>query len=370
MDLIGAARPSIADPFLPEKISQGREDEIRECIGCNICRAANNEGVPLRCTQNPTIGEEWRRAGHPERIARKTSEERILIVGAGPAGLECALALGRRGYEVMLADAERMIGGRVVKEASLTGLSQWIRVGDYRQHMLGKLANVAIFRESRMTAQETLEAEVQHIVVATGSRWRRDGVGGVMAQSADLADDGSILTPDDVFADVPVGRKIMIYDDEHYFMGGALAETLVQKGHDVTLVTTMPVVSSWTMMTDEQFSIQKRLLELGVELVLCRQLRKAGLETATLACTYSGREETIGFDCLILVTGRLPDDELYQELVLEPERLKGARVCSVERIGDCLAPSSIADAVFSGHRYARELGVVQKNDAIRRERPI
>jgi dimethylamine/trimethylamine dehydrogenase len=173
-----------------------------------------------------------------------------------------------------------------------------------------------------------------------------------------------------VFADVPVGRKIMIYDDEHYFMGGALAETLVQKGHEVTLVTTMPVVSSWTMMTDEQFSIQKRLLELGVELVLCRQLRKAGLETATLACTYSGREETIGFDCLILVTGRLPDDELYQELVLEPERLKGARVCSVERIGDCLAPSSIADAVFSGHRYARELGVVQKDDAIRRERPI
>jgi len=61
IDIIGAARPTIADPFLPNKIREGREDEIRECIGCNICRSANNEALPLRCTQNPTIGEEWRR---------------------------------------------------------------------------------------------------------------------------------------------------------------------------------------------------------------------------------------------------------------------------------------------------------------------
>ena len=69
-DFIGAARPSIADPFLPLKIREGRADEIRECIGCNICRAANNEAVPLRCTQNPTMAEEWRQGWHPERIAR------------------------------------------------------------------------------------------------------------------------------------------------------------------------------------------------------------------------------------------------------------------------------------------------------------
>ncbi len=69
LDFIGAARPSIADPFLPRKIDEGREDEIRECIGCNICRSGNNEAVPIRCTQNPTMGEEWRRGWHPERIA-------------------------------------------------------------------------------------------------------------------------------------------------------------------------------------------------------------------------------------------------------------------------------------------------------------
>ena len=90
MDLIGAARPSIADPFLPFKIDNGLSDEIRECIGCNICVTGDTRFVPIRCTQNPTMGEEWRRDWHPEIIAPKKSNDDILIVGAGPAGLEAA----------------------------------------------------------------------------------------------------------------------------------------------------------------------------------------------------------------------------------------------------------------------------------------
>jgi len=73
--------PSIADPFLPRKINEGREHEIRECIGCNICISSWHDGVPVRCTQNPTAGEEWRRGWHPERFEAPSSESRILIVG-------------------------------------------------------------------------------------------------------------------------------------------------------------------------------------------------------------------------------------------------------------------------------------------------
>ena len=80
LDLIGAARPSIADPFLPNKIESGREDEIRECIGCNICYSGFHENVPIRCTQNPTMGEESRRGWHPENIAEKKSEDSVLVV--------------------------------------------------------------------------------------------------------------------------------------------------------------------------------------------------------------------------------------------------------------------------------------------------
>ena len=123
-DFIGAARPSIADPFLPNKINEGREDEIRECIGCNMCRAANNEAVHLRCTQNPTMGEEWRRGWHPARIAAKHQDQKVLVVGAGPAGLEAALALGQRGYDVTLAEKSNALGGRLLNEVALAGLGK------------------------------------------------------------------------------------------------------------------------------------------------------------------------------------------------------------------------------------------------------
>ena len=92
------------------------------CIGCNICRAANNEGVGLRCTQNPTMGEEWRRGWHPERIAVYPRREKALVIGGGPAELEAALTLGRRGLEVALAEAGDTFGGRLLREATLPGL--------------------------------------------------------------------------------------------------------------------------------------------------------------------------------------------------------------------------------------------------------
>src|SRR4030095_5907122 len=97
---------------------------LRECIGCNVCIASDYYGVPLRCTQNPTMGEEWRRDWHPEIITPKPSSETVLIVGAGPAGLECARALGQRGYEVHLAEATEDLGGRVLQAAEVTGLNE------------------------------------------------------------------------------------------------------------------------------------------------------------------------------------------------------------------------------------------------------
>ena len=343
-DFIGAARPSIADPFLPAKIREGRADEIRECIGCNICRSANNEGAHLRCTQNPTIAEEWRQGWHPERIpAAKPAS--VLVVGGGPAGLEAALSLGRRGLTVTLAEAGTQLGGRTLRESTLPGLSTWIRVRDWRAHMIGKLPNVQVFPGSRMTATDIADFGADHVVLATGSRWRRDGIG--VAGMDPLSLPGA-LTPDDIFAGAPVAGPVVIYDDEHYFTGGALAERLRAEGHEVTLVTPHATASSWTAMTDEQGFVQARLLRLGVRLELSTMLTGQTAGTVDLACAYTGAPRSIPCGALILVTGRLPVDDLHRDLA--------ALGITAERVGDCLQPSTIADAVHSAHRFARNFG--------------
>lgn len=344
-DFIGAARPSIADPFLPAKIREGREDEIRECIGCNICRAANNEGVGLRCTQNPTMGEEWRRGWHPERIAVYSRREKALVIGGGPAGLEAALTLARRGLEVTLAEASDQFGGRLLREATLPGLQTWMRVRDWRLHMLGKLAKVDLYPASRMTAADVAGFGADHVVLATGSHWRRDAVGVYAVRPLHLPD---ALTPDDILAGAPVAGPVLVYDDEHYFMAGALAEKLAAAGHEVHYVTTAAVASSWTVMTNEQDFLQARLIEAGVTIHPLKALQAHGNGIATLACVYTGRTEPLPCATLILATGRLPDNALADDLA--------AAGIPVARVGDCLTPSSIADAVHSAHRFARLLG--------------
>ncbi len=344
-DFIGAARPSIADPFLPIKIREGREDEIRECIGCNICRAANNEGVGLRCTQNPTMGEEWRRGWHPERIAVYPKREKALVIGGGPAGLEAALTLGRRGLEVTLAESLGAFGGRLVREASLPGLATWLRVRDWRLTMLAKLPNVQLYPGSRMGSEDVTAFGADHVVLATGSHWRRDGVGVNAIRPLSLT---NALTPDDVFAGAKVTGPVVIYDDEHYFMGGALAEKLAAEGHDVHLVTTAPVASAWTVLTNEQDFIQSRLIATGVSIHASKALISGNNNEVRLACIYSGREEPMSCATLILVTGRLPEAALWDVLTANGVR--------ATRVGDCLTPSSVADAVYSAHRHARLLG--------------
>ncbi len=359
LDFIGAARPSIADPFLPAKIRDGREDEIRECIGCNICRAANNEAVPLRCTQNPTMGEEWRRGWHPVRIESKVSEKRVLVVGAGPAGLEAALALGQRGYEVHLAEASRDLGGRLLFEHRLPGLSTWIRVRDHREHMLSWLANVSIYRESRLTAQDVVDFSADHVVIATGSRWRRDGIGTARETPIQISSDTSMITPDDLD---DLKDPILVYDDDNYFMGGALAERLRLEGHHVIYATTQPIASAWTQMTDEQYLVEEGLVSIGVDVRVSHTLQGADRTLAIFRHVLSKEPTTIAFGTLLMVTGRVPQDDLYADL----RAMNGAPPFTA--IGDCFSPSHIADAVYAGHRFAREFDQSEPQQ-LRRERP-
>jgi dimethylamine/trimethylamine dehydrogenase len=356
IDLIGAARPSIADPYLPKKIEEGRVDDIRECIGCNICVSGDMTISPIRCTQNPTMGEEWRKGWHPERIQPALQPSRVLVVGGGPAGLEAARALGQRGYEVSLADARRELGGRVTREARLPGLAEWARVRDWRVGQIGKLNNVSVYLDSALAAQDVLDFGAEHVVLATGCHWRRDGFGRSNGLGIPgLADNARVFTLDDLMdGRFPEGR-VTVFDDDGFYYASVAAELLRERGCEVAYVTPEDSIAPWSVNTLDYRHIRRRMAKLGIEAIVSHNI--AGFEGSTLTLENTWDEQRIERPCdaVITVTSRLPDDALYQDLLQRQADWADAGIRSVRCIGDAEAPGLIAHAVYAGHRYAREL---------------
>jgi dimethylamine/trimethylamine dehydrogenase len=369
LDLIGAARPSIADPFLPRKINEGREQDIRECIGCNICISSWHDSVPVRCTQNPTIGEEWRRGWHPERIARAGSDASVLIVGAGPAGLECALSLGRRGYEVSVAEAAEDIGGRLRFETRLPGLAQWGRVLDWRRGQLEKLGNVNIYRGNRLSAAEVLELGNTHVVIATGSRWARL-LYSPLEIPLGLLEGPGVFTPDDVAAGATIEGPVVVYDFDNYYMGSVLAEHLARSGNAVSYVTPAGHASAWTIMSNEQPQTHRMLAAHGIALHTLTRVTGFTPGEVTLANQFTSAQVRMPCRSLLIVGARFGADALYTQLQERAAQFDDAGIRSVTRIGDALAPGAIVHAVYSGHRYAEELDADPHSLACRRDAPL
>ena len=357
IDIIGAARPSIADPFLPRKIEEGRLDDIRECIGCNVCVSGDNTVSPIRCTQNPSMGEEWRKGWHPERIAPARKPAKVLVVGAGPAGLEAARALGQRGFEVSLAEASKELGGRVSREARLPGLAEWARVRDWRTGQINKMPNVATYLDSRLEAADVLEFGAEHVVIATGARWRRDGFGRSHGLGIEgFADNAAVFTPDDLMdGRVPEG-EVVVFDDDGGYHATVLAELLARAGCRVHFVTPEDVVAPWGQFTLEYRHVRKRLAELGVGIHVSKTVAGYSGRTLCLQDAWSEAPLELDADAVVSVTARLPEDRLFLSLREREADWNDAGLVSARRIGDCEAPGLIAHAVYAGHALAQGLG--------------
>jgi dimethylamine/trimethylamine dehydrogenase len=279
----------------------------------------------------------------------------VLVVGAGPAGLEAARVAAMRGYEVALAEGGNELGGRVRKERKLPGLSAWGRVADYRTFQLSQLANVETYRDSMLSVDDILSFGFEHVALATGSRWRADGVGRFNLRPIQIAEDASVFTPDDLMEGRIPGGRVVIYDDDHYYMASVLAELLLHAGASVTIVTPSSMVSDFTQLTLEQKFIQRRLLEAGAILKLTHGLSAAERDHVKLACIYTGRPAEVEADTVVMVTARLPNETLHGQLKARERDWAGHGIKTVAVIGDCLAPGTIAHAVHSGHRFGREL---------------
>ncbi|MGL4526783.1 MAG: FAD-dependent oxidoreductase, partial [Aestuariivirga sp.] len=364
LDFVGAARPSIADPFLPRKIDENRIEDIRECIGCNICVTGDMTMSLSRCTQNSSFMEEWRKGWHPERMPAKKTDTRVLVIGAGPAGLSAAHRVGLRGYEVALAEAGTELGGRVARECRLPGLSAWGRVRDYRAGQIGKMTNVNVYRDSRLTAEDVLGFGFEHVAVATGATWRRDGIARYNLLPIAIDPAMPVFTPDDIMDGKRPSGHVVVYDDDHYYMGSVLAELLVQAGCRVTFLTPAARAAEWSFNTLEQGLIQARLIESGIDVRTNRGLAAIAAGGVTAACSYTGRESEIACDAVVLVTARLPEDGLYLDLTARAAEWADHGLRSVKLVGDANAPAAIAWATYAGHRYAEELDAPDRGDAL------
>lgn len=380
-DIIGCARPSIADPFLPQKVQEGRYDDIRVCIGCNVCISRwEIGGPPMICTQNATAGEEYRRGWHPEKFRQTKSKDSVLIVGAGPSGSEAARVLMESGYTVHLTDTAEKIGGHLNQVTTLPGLGEWSYHRDYRETQINKL--VKKNRESQvalgqkpMTADDVLQYGADKVIIATGSSWNTDGTNCLTHEPIPGADASlpDQLSPEQVMeGKKQIGKRVVILNADTYFMAPSLAEKLATNGHEVTIVSGVHL-AHYMHFTLEYPNMMRRLHELNVEELgdhFCSRIEPGRLEIYNVwgdgsKRTYRGpgvsprnantTHRWLEFDSLILVTGRHSECKLWNELKARESEWAENDIKGMYLIGDAEAPRLIADATFTGHRVAREI---------------
>lgn len=359
-DIIGMARPSIADPFLPRKIEEGRYEDIRECIGCNICVSRwEKGGPPIWCTQNTTAGEEYRRGWHPEFFPKTNNPEpSIMVVGAGPAGLECAMVLGKRGYEtVQLVDAADSVGGHLNWVSKLPGFGTWKRVVDWRKTQIDVHTKVGIELNNRLSYEDILSYGAEHVIFATGSHWDTTGMSAPIHDfvAGANASKPEIVTPDQYcVGNKPAGKRVVVVDHDAYYMGSALAILLAERGHEVTYLTHNESVGPYLRFTLEEQRVHMKLMELGVKLVPQSFALSVEGGVVTAMDKWTAEQREYPYDSVMMITFRASDCAIYDKLQANPGAMKEAGIKSIHLIGDAHTPGMIAQSTFSGARLARE----------------
>jgi len=327
------------------------------------------------CTQNATTGEEYRRGWHPERFELTKAPCSVLVVGGGPAGMECARVLGERGYVVHLREADAELGGHWKNVVKLPRVNEWSRVITYRQIQLAKLKNVEVHLGiGKMTVDEVLNYGADKVVIATGSHWWGNGVGpGTGAIPG--ADDSlpHVLTPFQVVKGKPVpGKRVLILDGEGHFLGISLAEMMADLGKEVTYVSGASEVAEYGVFTLEVGNNKRMLFEKNVRVY--RDHWASSIEAGKVRLSYSykfgpdllgptpgvvprrdnGGEFDVDADAVILVTSRYSDDSLWRDVRRRRAEWRSNDIQDVYRIGDCKVPAQCNQVIWDGHRLARE----------------
>ena len=348
-DMVAMTRTMIADPEFPNKVRQGREDEVYHCIRANQgCISRVFRGHAVACTVNPATGREALLGlGTAEKAG---SPRRWLVVGGGPAGMKAAEGLGRAGHEVTLLEATDRLGGQVNLAMETPGRDTfaWL-VTDLRTH-LDKLG-VEIRLGARATAGLVAGENAHGVVVATGALPGRDGFSNAAPLTRRLpgVDLPHVLTPWEVLGEGrPTGDRVLVLDGDGSRYAAGTTEALLDRGAAVELISPHADLFPGTVTTLDRTFVYQRLFSKGLVYRLNSWVTEIASGSVTVRNLYSGQVQAVeGIDTVVLITGRVADDTLYKELKGEVERLY--------RIGDCVAPRSLDHAIYEGFVAGREL---------------
>ncbi len=372
-DFIGWARQLITDPETPNKLREGRDDEVRSCIACNdACIYQVGQEKPIRCVHNPAAGRELT---HSERnLAPAAQPRRVVVVGGGPAGLKVAEIAARRGHSVTLLERETELGGLVrlaAKQPLHNLIADVTGYLDGAVHRLGVDVRLGV----NATVNQLAGLSPDVVVIATGSVPSLPNYGAVDGDDGSIArelgrqvppdvlglDLPSVLSTDQVLSgtEIAAGSHVLVVDATGHWEAAGTAEFLVDNGCQVTVITAGPIVGS-DLEGGTRTLFTRRAALKGIRLRPNTQLLEIQQGKVKVAGTFTGtamdqrdqyiivrgQEEWVeSIDWVVPVIGRRSREDLFHACMAAPE-LGGVQI---ERVGDCVAPRLIQSNIYEAY---------------------
>jgi mycofactocin system FadH/OYE family oxidoreductase 2 len=334
-DAVGFVRPLICDPDLPNKIRDDQVARIRRCARDNLgCVYRINQSKPLSCVQNPLAGREASALEPRQNKAAKV--KKVVVVGAGPAGMAAACTAAQRGHRVTVCEAADKPGGQVNLSSQAAGRSGMGQMTRYLKNTLKQLG-VPIQVGSRMTPETVLTLQPDAVVVATGCTPVARPYPGEYGPP-------TVLTIWDVYRKThPVGEKVLLIDEIGNHQSLATAELLADQGKKVDLVTSELFVGVGVASIGDLYFSRQRLLQKGVRFQTDLLFDRIDGARVSARNVYTNAPVVFeGYDTIIVAADYAAEDRLYHQL-------KG-KVPELHRAGDCVAPRGIEMAIYEGEK--------------------
>ena len=332
-DMVGLARPHIADPEIVNKFISGRNSEVVSCIACNQeCIGRVEKNLPISCVVNPEVGAE---AKWVEIRKLTPAVKKVLVVGGGPAGMTAALSASAAGHQVTLVEGSQILGGQIHLASQLKMRS---RIGLLTQELEARVrkSNIDLQLGKAITDTDAALAKYDKVILATGASILKRNLGeGIPIISAQEAIDTFCKSG------IGQGEKIVIFDEEGSWISASIAEELANRGYQIHLAS--PTASLFSQITTySKFALIPRLKDLGVQFHLASEVVVVP-GSVQIKSSLSSQDLALTNVLAVLDCGpRRSNDQLYQSAKFEDS----ARVLI---IGDALAPRTVAEATYEAN---------------------